>query len=124
MCLDYPELAKDRNFKANIGLNYNRDLEFEEQVEMTNLKKKGEFITSLADLKIKAGEEDVPYFDNDFLIQRFLGMSPDQLKLNEIYIKNEAKAAPAPVPAAGGEPAPDGEAAPEEAAAEAPTVTL
>jgi hypothetical protein len=124
MCLDYPELAKDRNFRANIGLNYNRDLEFEEQVEMTNLKKKGEFITSLADLKIKAGEEDVPYFDNDFLIQRFLGMSPDQLKLNEIYIKNEAKAAPAPAPAAGGEPAAGGAAAPEEAAAEAPTVTL
>ena len=109
-------MAKDRNFKANIGLNYNKDLEFEEQVEMTNLKKKGEFITSLADLKIKSGEEDVPYFDNDFLIQRFLGMSPDQLKLNEIYKKNEEKAAPAP--AEGQTPAP------AEGAEEPPQVTL
>jgi hypothetical protein len=118
MCLDYPELAKDRSFKANIGLNFNRDLEFEEQVEMTNLKKKGEFITSLADLKIKSGEEDVPYFDNDFLIQRFLGMSPDQLKLNEIYKENEEKSAPAP--AAGQPPAPAEGAEAEEP----PQVTL
>lgn len=108
MCLDYPELAKDRNFKSNIGLDFNRDLEFEDQVEMTNLKKKGEFIVGLADLKVKSGEEDVPYFDNDFLIQRFLGMSPDQLKLNDEYKKNEEKAAAAPAPAEGGgeQPAP------------------
>jgi hypothetical protein len=125
MCLDYPELAKDRNFKANIGLDFNRDLEFEDQVEMTNLKKKSEFVTSLADLKVKAGEEDVPYFDNDFLIQRFIGMSPDQLKLNEQYKKDEAKAG-APAPPAEGEPAAEGSAEKpaEDEAEKTPQVTL
>jgi hypothetical protein len=125
MCLDYPELAKDRNFKANIGLDFNRDLEFEDQVEMTNLKKKSEFVTSLADLKVKAGGEDVPYFDNDFLIQRFIGMSPDQLKLNEQYKKDEAKAG-APAPPAEGEAAAEGAAEkPAEGEAEkTPQVTL
>jgi hypothetical protein len=130
MCLEYPELAKDRNFKTNIGLNFNRDLEFEDQVEMTNLKKKSEFVTALSDLKVKAGEEDVPYFDNDFLIQRFLGMSPDQLKLNEEYKKKEEKAGAAP-PAAGGESAPAagsaapaGETPPAGGEAKAPQVTL
>jgi hypothetical protein len=53
MCLDYPELSKDRNFKANVGLLYNRDLEFQDQVEMTNLKKKSEFISGLSELKVK-----------------------------------------------------------------------
>jgi hypothetical protein len=113
MCLDNPELSKDRSFKANMGLVFNKDSEFEDMVELSNYTKRSAFIASLDELKVKVGEEDKPYFDNDFLIQRFLGMNPDQLKLNKLYKEREAKAGVAP---AGGE-APAAGAAPEAGAA-------
>jgi hypothetical protein len=109
MCLDFPELSKDRNFKANVGLVYNRDLEFQDQVEMTNLKKKSEFIQGLSELKVKIGEEEVPYFDNDFLIQRYLGMSPEQIKMNKQYKEEEEKQAKKAKPEGGEEPPEGGE---------------
>ena len=119
MCLDHPELAKDKSFKANIGLNYYRDSEFEEMVEMSGFSKRSEFIKGLGELKVKIGEEEKAYFDNDFLIQRFLGMNPDQIKMNQKYKEKEAKAAEKPKEGAEGE-------AGEEAAGEeeAPAVTL
>jgi len=113
MCLDNPELSKDRSFKANMGLVFNKDSEFEDMVELSNYTKRSGFIASLDELKIKVGEEDKPYFDNDFLIQRFLGMNPDQLKLNKMYKEREAKAGVAP---AGGEAPAAGAASPEPAA--------
>ena len=119
MCLDHPELAKDKSFKANIGLNYYRDSEFEEMVEMSGFSKRSEFIKGLGELKVKIGEEEKAYFDNDFLIQRFLGMNPDQIKMNQKYKEKEAKAAEKPKEGAEGEAG--GEAAGEE---EAPAVTL
>jgi hypothetical protein len=122
MCLDNPELSRDKSFKANIGLNYNRDSEFEEMVEMSGYAKRSEFIKGLEELKVKAGEEDKPYFDPDFLIQRFLGLNPDQIKMNDKYKEKEAKAA---APAEGEAAAPaEGEAAPAEGEEKAPEVTL
>lgn len=93
MCLDYPELSKDRNFKANIGLNFYRDSEFEEMVELTGFQKRSEFIKGLAELKVKIGDQEKAYFDNDFLIQRFLGLNPDLVKSNEKYREEEKKQA-------------------------------
>jgi len=93
MCLDFPELSRDRSFKANLGLDFHRESEFEEMVQLTNFTKRSEFIKGLGELKVKAGEEEKAYFDNDFLIQRFLGMNPDQIKMNQKYKEKEAKAA-------------------------------
>jgi len=93
MCLDFPELSKDRSFKANLGLDFNRESEFEELVQLSNFSKRSEFIKGLGEFKIKVGEEEKQYFDNDFLIQRFLGLTPDQIKTNEEYLKKEAKQA-------------------------------
>jgi hypothetical protein len=120
MCLDHPELSRDKSFKANIGLNYYRDSEFEEMVEMSGFTKRSEFIKGLGELKVKAGEEEKAYFDNDFLIQRYLGMNPDQIKMNQKYKEKEAKAAEKTKGEA------EGEAGGEEAAGEeeAPAVTL
>jgi hypothetical protein len=122
MCLDNPELSRDKSFKANIGLNYHRDSEFEEMVEMSGYAKRSEFIKGLEELKVKVGEEDKAYFDPDFLVQRFLGLNPDQIKMNEKYKEKEAKAA---APAEGEAAAPaEGEAAPAEGEEKAPEVTL
>jgi hypothetical protein len=92
-------------------------------VQLTNFSKRSEFIKGLGELKVKSGEEEKPYFDNDYLIQRYLGLTPDQLASNETYKKREAKEA-AKAETAKAEGA-EGEAAPDEGGvSEAPEVTL
>jgi hypothetical protein len=123
MCLDFPELSRDRSFKVNLGLDFHRESQFEEQVQLSNYTKRTEFIKGLSDFKVKIGEEEKAYFDNNFLIQRFLGLSPDEIKMNEEYKKKEEKEGESSKPAegeaggaAGGEaggPAPEGGEEPE-----------
>jgi len=103
MCLDFPELSKDRAFKANLGLNFHKDSELESMIELANYKKRGEFIAGLLEMKVKVGEEEKSYFDNNFLIQRYLGLNPEQARINEEYKKREAKEAEKAGAAAGGE---------------------
>lgn len=93
MCLDFPELAKDRNFKANLGLSFVRDSQFNDLVELTNLQKRADFVKAMAEIKFKVGEEEKPYFDKDFLVERFLQLTPDQARTNSAYKEKEAKAA-------------------------------
>lgn len=127
MCLDFPELSRDRSFKANLGLNFHRESEFEEMVQLSNYSKRSEFIKGLGEFKVKQGEADAPYFDNDFLIQRFLGLTPDMIKLNEKYKKDEEKAAAKPAEGAPEGESPEGETTPpaaEAAEGEEPEVTL
>jgi hypothetical protein len=116
MCLDYPELVKDRSFKTNLGINFVRESEFNDLVELANLVKRGDFIKSLADMKVKVGEEEQPYFDKDFLVQRFLGLTPEQIEGNASYKELEAKSAKKESSTSGAE----GEAAPAEEEAAAP----
>jgi len=90
MCLEFPELSKDRAFKTNLGLDFYRESEFEELVQLSNYKKRADFVTGLGEYKMKIGEEEVPYFDKDFLVQRFMQLSPDQFKQNADYKKKES----------------------------------
>jgi hypothetical protein len=90
MCLEFPELSKDRAFKTNLGLDFYRESEFEELVQLSNYKKRADFVTGLAEYKMKIGEEEVSYFDKDFLVQRFMQLSPDQFKQNADYKKKES----------------------------------
>ena len=93
MCLDFPELAKDRNFKANLGLDYYNDNQFSKLLDLAHLTKATDFVTSLGDMKMKVGEEEKPYFDKNFLINRFLPLSKDEFNKNKKYKDDEAKEA-------------------------------
>ena len=119
MCLDHPELSKDRNFKSKLGLNYYRESELEEMIQMGGFTKRIEFVNGLGEIKMKIGETETPYFDKEFLINRYLGITPDQAKTNEEYKKREEKEA--------GKAAKEGAAEGEAGAAEgeeAPAVTI
>lgn len=121
MCLDYPELSKDRNFKSKLGLNYNRESELEEMIQMGGFTKRIEFVNGLSEIKMKIGEEEVSYFDKEFLINRFLGITPDQAKTNEKYKKKEAKEAEKKAKEGGSEGAAEGG---ESEGGESETVTI
>ena len=91
MCLDFPELAKDREFKTNLGLDFVRENVFEQLIQLKNYSKRSEFINSLGEMKYTAGEEEVTYFDKEFLIKRYMGLTMDEYKKNEKYKEREEK---------------------------------
>lgn len=90
MCLDFPQLSKDRMFKANLGLNYVKENMFEQLIQLSNYTKRSDFITSMGDMKQKIGEEEVAYFDKEFLIKRWLGLSMDEYRINQKYKDEES----------------------------------
>ena len=115
MCLDFPELSKDRMFKSNLGLSFCSENQFEELLNLSHLTKATAFVTALGDMKYKEGEEEKPYFDKDFLIRRFLPLSRDEFEKNKSYKEKAAKEAEKAKKEAGGA---------EEGGAEAGSITL
>ena len=103
MCLDFPELSKDRSFKSNLGLTYVRENLFEEFIQLQNYTKRAQFVNDLGEMKQKIGEEEEPYFDKNFLIKRYLGLTMDEYKKNEKYKEMEQKKAEEKAKEAGGE---------------------
>lgn len=85
MCLDFPELKEDDAFKAQIGIKYHRYNIFEEMKEIEILQKRLDFVQSMKDGLVEqdANMNDVKYFSSEFLIQRFLGLSSEDLRLNK-----------------------------------------
>jgi hypothetical protein len=144
MTLDHPELEGDTVFRTQLGLKFNSDNQFGESKEIEQLIKKIDFIAGLSEIKEKKGEEELPYFSQDFLIDKFLGLTNEDRRVNLIYKKQEeeegkeaaaaAAASGSPSPAAGGDtatpatetggdtatPAPEPEAAAEAPVTEAP----
>jgi hypothetical protein len=93
MCLDFPELSKDRTFKTNLGLDYVKENLFESLLQLSNYTKRTGFITQMGEMKQNIGGEETPYFDKEFLIKRYLGMSMDEYRMNEKYKAEEAEQA-------------------------------
>jgi len=93
MCLDFPELKSDDAFKAQIGVKFNKYNVFEEMKEMEVLQKKLDFVVSMKDGLVDMDEEgnEIKYFSSEFLIQRFLGMSADDINLNKKLKSEELK---------------------------------
>lgn len=129
MTLDHPELTNDTIFRSQLGLKFNSDNQFGESKEIEQLIKKIDFIAGLSEIKEKKGEEEVPYFNQDFLIDKFLGITNEDRRVNEIYKKKDEEenaAAAAPVEGGGAETAgaePTPGAAEETPAAEPPAET-
>lgn len=84
MCLDFPELKEDDAFKAQIGIKYHRYNIFEEMKEIEILQKRLDFVQSMKDGLVEqdANMNEVKYFSSEFLIQRFLGLSSEDIRLN------------------------------------------
>jgi hypothetical protein len=85
MCLDFPELKEDDAFKAQIGIKYRQYNIFEEMKEIEILQKRLDFVTSMKDglVETDANMNEIKFFSSQFLIQRFLGLSAEDLRLNK-----------------------------------------
>jgi hypothetical protein len=91
MCLDFPELKEDDAFKAQIGVRFNKYNIFEEMKEIEILQKRLDFVTMMKDglVETDADMNEIKYFSSEFLIQRFLGLSQDDINLNRKLKKIE-----------------------------------
>jgi hypothetical protein len=92
MCLKHPEIQTDMNFRVNMGLDYYKDSVFEQNKEIELLQKQADFISSIMSTMVERDVEgnEIPYFDFDFIVRRYFGMSDEDLKLNQRY-KDEKK---------------------------------
>lgn len=92
MCLRHPEIQTDMNFRVNMGLDYYKDSVFEQNKEIELLQKQADFISSImSSMVIRDAEgNETPYFDFDFIVRKYFGMSDEDLKLNQRY-KEEKK---------------------------------
>ncbi len=87
MVLSHPELEDDESFKVNTSIRFNKENVFEEMKQQELTQKRIEFIGTLKDglTEMAPDMTEVPFFDLDFLIQRFGNFDADDLKTNEIY---------------------------------------
>ena len=92
MCLKHPEIQTDMNFRVNMGLDYYKDSVFEQNKEIELLQKQADFISSIMSAMVERDAEgnETPYFDFDFIVRKYFGMSDEDLKLNQRY-KDEKK---------------------------------
>lgn len=92
MCLKHKSIMTDLNFRVNLGLEYYKDSVFEENKEIELLQKKADFISSIMSSMVTVDSEgnEIPYFDFDFAVRQWFGMSDEDLKLNQRF-KDEKK---------------------------------
>ena len=84
LCLNHKEFATDIKFRNSLTLDYVSDNVFTEMREIEVIQKKSDFIGSLMQTFMTQDSEgnDVPYFDMDFLVQRFSGLSQEDIEMN------------------------------------------
>jgi len=92
MALKFPELKQDSAFQTSVALQFNEENMFAELKEMEIFEKRVDFISTMRDSLVETDEDmnDVPYFDLDFLIKRFLKMAPADLEKNAAIKKKKA----------------------------------
>jgi hypothetical protein len=91
MCLDFPDLKNDSEFRSQIGVKFESDNLFGESREIEQLIKRIDFISSMSEIKETINEEEIQFFDQDFMIENWLDLNYDDIQLNKSYIKKAEK---------------------------------
>lgn len=90
MCIDFPELNDDKEFKSLLGLNYNSNNLFEKAKQFEIKEREINMIQSLE--SITEFDGTTPYFSKKFLMEKHFTMSQDDRDLNEKYKAEEKEA--------------------------------
>jgi len=93
MCLKYPEFAEDAGFKTQISLQFIEENMFAELKHMEIMERRINFVSELKDSLVTTDPvtmEEEYYFDQDFLVDRYLKLSPDDKAANEAYKARKA----------------------------------
>jgi hypothetical protein len=93
MCLKYPEFADDSAFKTQISLQFIEENMFAELKHMEIMERRINFVSDLKSSLVETDPvtmEETSYFDQDFLVDRYLKLSPDDKAANEAYKARKA----------------------------------
>ena len=85
MCIAYKDLAEDPQFKTQVALRYNRDNDFAALKEMEIMERRLDFVSTMRDSLMTTNQETMEeeyYFDMEFLVDRYLQLSPDDIAAN------------------------------------------
>jgi hypothetical protein len=85
VCIMMPEFSNSELLKQFLGIVYNEENSFVEAKKRTALKQGAEIIGILSSIQLG----DKPYFSMKFLVEKYLGMSEEELALNEKYKQGE-----------------------------------
>tara|TARA_B110000285_G_scaffold53449_1_gene60881 strand:- start:3105 stop:3569 length:465 start_codon:yes stop_codon:yes gene_type:complete len=94
MCLKFPEFKDDAGFRTQIAIQFNEENMFAELKQMEIMEKRLDFISTMQDSLMKTDPitmEEMPYFDMEFLVDRYLKLTPDDKAANEAYKQRQAK---------------------------------
>lgn len=85
LCLKHKEFVSDVQFKNSLTLNFVSDNVFTEMREIEIIQKKSDFIGSLMQTFMTMDSEgnEIPYFDIDFLVMRFSGLTQEDINMNQ-----------------------------------------
>ena len=77
--------------KAQVSLQYQEENMFAELKEMEIMEKRVDFISTMKDTLVETDDEmnDIPYFNLDFLIKKYLKMKPEDLEKNKSIMKKK-----------------------------------
>jgi hypothetical protein len=86
MCLKYPEFIDDPQFKTQVALRFNEENVFAEMKNMEIMHMRLDFIGSMRDSLMTTNQqtmEEEYYFDQEYLVKKYLKLSDDEIRANE-----------------------------------------
>jgi len=91
LSLSIPDIKNDKRILNAVSLRFNSYNLFEEQMNIEVMTRRIEFIGTFKESLVTTDAEgnDIPYFSNKFLIEKYLKMSDADLELNEKYKREE-----------------------------------
>ncbi len=94
MCLKYPEFTNDPQFKSQVALRFNEENVFSELKDMELMEKRLDFIGTMRDSLMTTNQETMEeeyYFDQEYLVKKYLKLSDDEIRANEAFKSKLAK---------------------------------
>jgi len=88
MCLKYPDFTNDPQFKTQIALRFNEENVFSELKDMELMEKRLDFIGTMRDSLMTTNQETMEeeyYFDQEYLVKKYLKLSDDEIRANEAF---------------------------------------
>lgn len=92
LVIEFPALAEDSYFKNSLTLHFFEDTSFEENAAVELLNNRSQAISSmLSSIATRDAEgNDLPYFDLDFLVSKYSGLSQADIEENKAYKERKA----------------------------------
>ena len=96
MCLKYPEFQDDPQFKTQVALRFNEENVFAELKNQEIMQLRLDFISSMRDSLMTTNQETMEeeyYFDQEYLVTKYLKLSEDDIRANKAFKAKAEKAA-------------------------------